>query len=422
MNYGWGGPFTAWFVLDSLYCYWEPNDLCPASVEMCVTNIYPQTDPVLSCTGMAIADPDGNGNGIVEPGETFEITPTIRNMGAGATTIVSSISTDDPYIFNDGIWPTAPVPALDWGDEAPTSVPLDFQVLPTCPDPHVVVFELFVGTDGGYSTVDTIQVYVGTTPGLDNDVESGQGLWTHKSPNNQYVDQWHIDTYRKHSGSSSWKAGGSGSQDYSNNADCQLISPPFLLPSNASLTFWHWIAAEYGTDPGTAWDGATVYVSSGDGNWTMLTPTGGYPYSIIDNPASPYDPGTPCWSGLHDWAQVDVDLSAYSGVVQLKFRFGSDGAATEEGWYVDDISVTTHGCCGAYTGGFTGNTDCDTEGKMALADITKLIDRIYLSKTPLCCEENGNVDGDPEGKMALADITKLIDHIYLSKQPTAACQ
>jgi hypothetical protein len=88
---------------------------------------------------------------------------------------------------------------------------------------------------------------------------------------------------------------------------------------------------------------------------------------------------------------------------------------------IGKVSIATS-CCGAYTGGYTGNTDCDTEGKMALADVTKLIDRVYLSKTPLCCEENGNVDGDPEGKMALADITKLIDHIYLSKQPTALCQ
>jgi len=59
---------------------------------------------------------------------------------------------------------------------------------------------------------------------------------------------------------------------------------------------------------------------------------------------------------------------------------------------------------------------------MALSDVTKLIDRVYLSKVPLCCEANGNVDGDAEGKMALSDITKLIDHIYLGKQPTALCE
>jgi hypothetical protein len=93
-------------------------------------------------------------------------------------------------------------------------------------------------------------------------------------------------------------------------------------------------------------------------------------------------------------------------------------------WCNEDFSRCdfTRGCCGKYTGGYTGNTDCDADGKMNLSDITRLIDRVYLSKTSLCCEENGNVDGDAEGKLNLSDITKLIDHIYLSKDPTASCQ
>ena len=80
------------------------------------------------------------------------------------------------------------------------------------------------------------------------------------------------------------------------------------------------------------------------------------------------------------------------------------------------------GCCGRYTGGFTGNVDCDAGGKRNLADITRLIDRVYLSRSPLCCEDNGNVDGDFDRKINLADITRLIDNVYLSKAETAACQ
>jgi hypothetical protein len=81
------------------------------------------------------------------------------------------------------------------------------------------------------------------------------------------------------------------------------------------------------------------------------------------------------------------------------------------------------GCCGLYTGGLTGNTDCDLEGLRDLADVTRLIDRIYLSMTnsPLCCEENGNTDGDPEGNLNLVDITRLIDLIFVSHRETAAC-
>ena len=94
---------------------------------------------------------------------------------------------------------------------------------------------------------------------------------------------------------------------------------------------------------------------------------------------------------------------------------------------IDNFSVGNYDCqitqcCGAYTGGYTGNTDCDVQGKENLADITMLIDRVYLSKTPLCCEPNGNVDGDAANALNLADITVLIDHVYLSKKPTALCE
>lgn len=70
----------------------------------------------------------------------------------------------------------------------------------------------------------------------------------------------------------------------------------------------------------------------------------------------------------------------------------------------------------------TGNVDCDIEGKRNLADITRLIDRVYISKVELCCEGNGNVNGDIDAKVNLADITRLIDHVYISKAETVACE
>jgi hypothetical protein len=87
----------------------------------------------------------------------------------------------------------------------------------------------------------------------------------------------------------------------------------------------------------------------------------------------------------------------------------------------DGIGNACDLCCGLYTGGFTGNVNCSEDGKRNLADITKLIDRVYVSKLELCCEEEGNTDGDAESKVNLADITKLIDHVYVSKSQTAAC-
>jgi hypothetical protein len=56
-----------------------------------------------------------------------------------------------------------------------------------------------------------------------------------------------------------------------------------------------------------------------------------------------------------------------------------------------------------------------------LSDITRLVDRVYVSQDELCCEDEGNVDGDPEFKINLSDITRLIDHVYLSGMETAPC-
>ncbi len=100
----------------------------------------------------------------------------------------------------------------------------------------------------------------------------------------------------------------------------------------------------------------------------------------------------------------------------------SSGHSIEQGFWQSFPTGTSSGCCGLYASGYTGNTDCSTDGKRNLSDITRLIDRVYLSKLALCCEENGNVDGDAMAKLNLGDITKLIDNIYLSKTETAMCQ
>ncbi len=78
-------------------------------------------------------------------------------------------------------------------------------------------------------------------------------------------------------------------------------------------------------------------------------------------------------------------------------------------------------CCGQFTGGITGNVNCSDDGKLTLSDISKLIDRVYISKQLLCCEQNGNVNLSTDSKITLSDITLLIDNVYISKNPTPPC-
>jgi hypothetical protein len=88
----------------------------------------------------------------------------------------------------------------------------------------------------------------------------------------------------------------------------------------------------------------------------------------------------------------------------------------------DENGVGDACCCGQYTGGYTGNTDCDPDGKRNLSDVTELITRVYLTpEVLLCCDANGNTNGDPEKALNLGDITALIDYVYVSHEETASC-
>lgn len=102
------------------------------------------------------------------------------------------------------------------------------------------------------------------------------------------------------------------------------------------------------------------------------------------------------------------------------FGPGTGDAITDNVLFVPWVGYVPS-CCGEFTGGYPGNADCDGGGKRNLADITRLIDNVYISKVALCCPANGNTFPDSEGRVNLADITALIDFVYISKQELTAC-
>jgi hypothetical protein len=279
----------------------------------------------------------GNGNGVAEPGETVEIEVTLENAGSGeALDVAAELSSDDQYI--DILSGNA-----GYGDILPggtgVSVP-SYQVYihEDCPGPHFPEFVLSIETAQGQQFSDLFSIAI-ASPGFTDDMESGENGWTHYAVTSGYLDEWHLETYRSNSPTHSWKCGGSGGGDYSNYVDAGLVTPLVVLEPGSELTFWHWMDAEIESG-GWAWDGGIVEISTDMGeSWVQIEPEGGYPYQIVDNPDSPFPPGTPCFSGRHDWKEEVFDLSAYSGAVYIRFRFGTDGYVTEEGWYIDDVKV-----------------------------------------------------------------------------------
>jgi hypothetical protein len=302
----------------------------------------PVAAPAVDIASDSADDPmyGGNGNGCIEAGETIVVSLSLGNTGgADATSLSATITSTDPYVqINQG---TSTIATLGSGNTESVSPDYSVTVLPTCPELHEIVFDLAVGADWGYTTSGQFSVM--TSGGdLSDDVESGQGEWTHGNVTVGSGDQWHIDTYRYHSSGHSWKFGGSGSADYGDSSDGALVMRPMCIGANGVFSFWHWMYAE--EESGTsAWDcGLVEYTIDEGATWNVLYPDGGYSHLKNYNPDNPLPEGTPCWSGSFTWRQETFDLSAYAGeTIQIRFRFASDGYVTEEGWYVDDIELSS---------------------------------------------------------------------------------
>ena len=82
------------------------------------------------------------------------------------------------------------------------------------------------------------------------------------------------------------------------------------------------------------------------------------------------------------------------------------------------VPLARSSCCS----GMTGNVDCSPNGSIDIADLTSLIDYLYVSLSPLCCVGEANTDGDPASVIDIADLTRLIDFLYVSFTAPAGCE
>ncbi len=297
--------------------------------------------PVIDAQGYVVDDPPsgGNGNGCFEAGETIEITVTLENTGSVMSTgITGTLTTTDPNATIVG--GAATIVFLNPDGSGVLSPSFTVLLSPVTPQGHEVVFDLAIEADWGYSS--SAQMSLVTNGDFVDDIESGEGDWTHHNVTTGFGDQWHIDSYRSHSTTHSWKFGGAGSSGYGDSSDGVLVSKPLCLGADGEMTFWHWMDAEEESAT-SAWDCGLVEISIDDGGtWDVLHPVGGYSHAKNDNNANPLPEGTPCWSGSFTWREETFDLTSYEDEkVQIRFHFASDGHVTEEGWYVDDISITS---------------------------------------------------------------------------------
>jgi hypothetical protein len=291
--------------------------------------------PVLAIGGYSFV----NTTPLVMPGDNPSVNLIVNNTGSGnAYSPMLLLFANDPGItlsaYEVALSPVGHDTLVNY-DSA-----FSVQVDPSVPVGSLLNIGYMLGAENGDTLEGTFQLYVGLQNYTFEDDMVG---WTSSAPLTSFVNQWHRSTARNftQNGSYSMKFGAISGGDYSSSAYGALVSPEIPLGQNAQLVFHHWMDAETHTNPLYAWDGGMVEISVDGGAWTQITPVGGYPFRIWNNPASPFPANTLVYSGSMDWSEATFDISNYTGTAQFRFLFGSDGSVTGEGWYLDDLHVNS---------------------------------------------------------------------------------
>ncbi|HRU70554.1 MAG TPA: C25 family cysteine peptidase [Kiritimatiellia bacterium] len=151
-----------------------------------------------------------------------------------------------------------------------------------------------------------------------------------------------------------------------------LTLPPSLIGANAIFSFKHWIHSELESSTSTrAFDGGIVEFSI-DGGATFEQLRGPYTHTIYGWEASPWPDGTPCFAGngTEGWRTVTFDLAAlypeqngFAGRTLLfRFHYGGDNNTDNEGWYIDDLTLSPLLAHPAFAPDVAINTRFNTSG------------------------------------------------------------
>ncbi|MGB2697880.1 MAG: C25 family cysteine peptidase [Candidatus Zixiibacteriota bacterium] len=340
----------------------------------------PVATPVLSFKNYQVLDSGGDKNGVLDPGETFDLKVILGNDGLGyASEVTAEISTIDPYILM--VDSTG-----EFGDLLPDQTQggnFILQVSSECPSSLFPTLTLNLSTSDGYQFEESFILNVGATGLMDN-MELGASGWSCGGTGNL----WDITSHRSHSGDSSWYCGQEGIYRYQNNMNCSLTSPYFILAPNSFLSFWRWFDVTiYGVD------GLYVEVNTGSG-WETLDflGSGGALDSLLMG---------------DDWNKENYDLSSYptGSITLVRFRFVSDNEDVMEGFYIDDVKV----------GPLYASGDADGDEEINITDVVFLVNYLFrdgMAPSPL-------LSGDANGSMEvdIADAVYLVNYLFKGGPP-----
>jgi len=107
--------------------------------------------------------------------------------------------------------------------------------------------------------------------------------------------------------------------------------------NSPSFSFRHWINSEDG------WDGGVIEIQTDGSTWFDAGPyftKNGYNKIIQSNPASAISGRDAFTGNSGGFIESILNLTSFENqTINIRFRFASDGAAAEDGWYIDDFKL-----------------------------------------------------------------------------------
>ncbi len=90
-------------------------------------------------------------------------------------------------------------------------------------------------------------------------------------------------------------------------------------------------------------------------------------------------------------------------------------------WYVAHLQTEFCTPCPACCVADVGNVDCDPMDGVDIGDLTALVNNLFITFVPNCCDAEANCDGDPTGNIDIGDLTGLINNLFITFTPLPGC-
>jgi MYXO-CTERM domain-containing protein len=290
-------------------------------------------DSIVSC----------DNDGVLDAGETGKVMVEVMNIGTAALAGASiTVSTSTPGV----VFPNGPTIAIDplspyTKGTASIAVALDNTITKKTKLALHVTADVPSGCAGTAALDTSPFVHYDLAPASSklDDMEASSSLWTPAGPNAESI--WSRSEVS--AGNHAWRG-----VDFDSPSDTALVSPPLKLDPNQSFTISFKHRYQFENSMGVNWDGGVIELSEdGGANWKDVSQYSnpGYTGKIGDpmNQAMnvlkdrqgfvDHNPSYPAM----DAASIDLGVSLAGATVQVRFRIGTDDAAGEFGWELDDI-------------------------------------------------------------------------------------